>query len=107
MLVLIIDLTTSQNGQIPHFPKFTSKKTVVQLKNNGHKLFYRSEMEISEVHCQNFASNEQKTISACKFESQVHCQKICGTKNISPKDKKILYMTKRSYTIKTESTTDS
>ena len=31
----------------PHFPKFISKKTVVQLKNNGHKLFYRSEMEIS------------------------------------------------------------
>ena len=31
----------------PHFPKFISKKTVVQLENNGHKLFYRSEMEIS------------------------------------------------------------
>ena len=75
--VFIIDLTTSQNGQIPHFPKFTSKKIVVQLKNNGHKLFYRSEMENSEVHCQN----------------------ICATKNISLKDKKILYMTKRSYTI--------
>ena len=81
------------------FLNLLAKKTVVQLKNNEHKLFYRSEMEISEVHCQNFASNEQKTISACKFESQVHCQKICGTKNISPQEKKILYITKRFYTI--------
>ena len=98
MLVLIIDLTTSQNGQIPHFPKFTSKKTVVQLKNNGHKLFYRSEMEISEVHCQNFASYEQKTISACKFESSNSLSKDMWYKKYITKgqedpihDKKILY----------------
>ena len=95
MLVLIIDLTTSQ---IPHFPKFTSKKTVVQLKNNGHKLFYRSEMEISEVHCQNFASYEQKTISACKFESSNSLSKDMWYKKYITKgqedlihDKKILY----------------
>ena len=104
MLVLIIDLTTSQ---IPHFPKFTSKKTVVQLKNNGHKLFYRSEMEISKVHCQNFASYEQKTILACKFESSSSLSKDMWYKKYITKGQKILYMTKRSYTIKTESTTDS
>ena len=106
MSVFIIDLTTSQNGQIPHFPKFTSKKTVVQLKNNGHKLFYRSEMEISEVHCQNFASYEQKTILACKsWYLEVHCQKDMCYKKYMTKgqedpihDKKILYMTRRSYT---------
>ena len=87
------------NGQIPHFPKFTSKKTVVQLKNNLHKLFYRSEMEISEVHCQNFASYEQKIYQLVSPNLQVHCQNICATKNVSPNDKKILHMTKRSYTI--------
>ena len=91
MSIFIIDLTTSQNGQIPHFPKFISKKTVVQLKNNGHQLFYRSEMEISEVHCQNFASYEQKIYQLVSPYLQVHCQNICATKNISPKDKKILY----------------
>ena len=96
--VFIIDLTTSQNGQIPHFPKFTSKRTVVQLKNNGHKLFYRSEMEISEVHCQNFASYEQKTISACKSKSSSLLSKdMCYKKYITKgqkdfiHDKKILY----------------
>ena len=89
--VFIIDLTIGQNGQIPHFPKFTSKKTVVQLKNNLHKLFYRPEMEISEVHCQNFASYEQKIYQLVSPNLQVHCQNICATKNISPNDKKILY----------------
>ena len=96
--VFIIDLTISQNGQIPHFPKFISKKTVVQLKNNGHKLFYRSEMEISEVHCQNFASYEQKTISACKSKSSSLLSKdMCYKKYITKgqkdfiHDKKILY----------------
>ena len=97
--VFIIDLTTGQNGQIPHFPKFTSKKTVVQLKNNLHKLFCRSEMEISEVDCHNFASYEQKMYQLVSPNLQVHCQNICATKNISPNDKRILHMTKRSYTI--------
>jgi len=50
----------------PHFPKCISKKTVVQLKNNGHKLFYRSDMEISFFIELIFASYEQKTILACK-----------------------------------------
>ena len=85
MPVLIIDLTTSQiEWHIPHFPKFTSKKTVVQLKTNGHKLFYRSEMEIFEVHCQNFASYEQKTISACKPKSSSSLSKdMCYKKYIT------------------------
>ena len=60
---------------------------------------YRFEMEISEVHCQNFASYQQKIYQLVSPNLQVHCQNICATKNISPKDKKILYMTKRSYTI--------
>ena len=82
--VFIIDLTTSQNGQIPPFPKFTSKKTVVQHKNNLHKLFYRSEMEISKVHCQNFASYEQKTISTCKPKSSSSLSKdMCYKKYIT------------------------
>ena len=96
--VFIIDLTTTQNGQIPHFPKFISKKIVVQLKNNGHKLFYRSEMEISEVHCQNFTSYEQKIYQLVSPNLQVHCQNICATKKYITKgqedhihDKKILY----------------
>ena len=63
------------------------------------KRIYRSEMEIFEVHCQNFASYEQKIYQLVSPNLQVHCQNICATKNISPKDKKILYMTKRSYTI--------
>ena len=97
--IFIVDLTTGQIGQIPPFPKFTSKKIVVQLKNNLHKLFYRSQMEISKVHWQNFATYEQKIYQLLSPNLQVHCQNICATKNISPKDKKILYMTKRSYTI--------
>ena len=62
--LLFSDMTTSQNGQIPHFPKFNRQKIVLQLKNNGHKLFYTSEMDICEVHYQNFASYEQKTVLA-------------------------------------------
>ena len=50
----------------PHFPKFISKKTVVQLKYNGHKLLYRSETEISFFIELIFSTYEQKTILACK-----------------------------------------
>ena len=66
-----------------HFPKFISKKIVVQLKKNGPQLFYRSEMEISFFIARIFASYEQKTILACKsWYPEVHCQKICATKSI-------------------------
>ena len=85
----------------PHFPKFISKKTVVQLKNNGHKLFYRSEMEISFFIVRIFASYEQKTILACKPKSSSSLSKdMCYKK----------YMTKGQedpIPLQTQSSTDS
>ena len=83
------------------FSYLLAKKTVVQLKNNGHKLFYRSEMEISEVHSQNFASYKQKTILACKPKSSSSLSKdMCYKK----------YMTKGQedpIPLQTQSSTDS
>ena len=69
-----------------------AKKTVVQLKHNLHKLFYRSQMEIYEVHWQNFASYEQKIYQIVSPNVHVHCQNICATIYIYHQ------RTRRSYT---------
>ena len=95
MLVLIIDLTTSQ---IPRFPKFTSKKQLCNWKIMDISYSIGLKWKFLKFIARILRVTNKKLYQLVSLNLQVHCQKICGIKKYITKgqedpiyDKKILY----------------